>query len=131
MADLLSVIVQMAFQAASRKYIALFFARTQFPVRVHLRVVNQGSLLFILFLSSAAFCVVGQLDVLMFVGDPCYRCWEWLEEVIDRDRLEEGVKVYQGVVHLAAVCSVTAHIKPAECSHVDCVSKFSGKRWQA
>ena len=50
-----SVVVRLAFQGASGKDVAPFFAGVQFPVRVHLGVVNQASLLFLTFLSSAAF----------------------------------------------------------------------------
>ena len=72
MAYLLSVVVQLVFQAASVKDVGPFFAGTQFPVRVHLGVVNQASLLFLIFIFSAAFRVVGWLGALGFVKDPRY-----------------------------------------------------------
>ena len=64
MTYLLPLVVRLAFQGESGKDVAPFFARTQFPVRVHLGVVDQASLLFLLFLSSAALCVVGRLGTL-------------------------------------------------------------------
>ena len=93
-AYLLSVVVRSAFQAVSCKDVTPFVAGTQFPVRIHLGVVDQAILLFLSFLSSTAFRVVGRLGALAFVGDPCYQWWEWLEEVVNNDRSEEGVEVY-------------------------------------
>ena len=117
----------MAFQGASGKDVAPFFAGAQFLVRVHLGVVDQASLLFLTFLSSTAFCVVDRIGALAFVGDPRNQGWEWLEEVINQDRSEKGVEVHQGVVHLVEVCGVAAHLEPAERWCIDCVSKFGGK----
>ena len=94
-------------------------------------VVDQASLPFLTFLSSAAFCVVGQVGALAFVGDARYQGWGWLEEVINQDGSEKGVEVHQGVVHLAAVCGVASHLKPAKSSHVDYVGKFGGKGQRA
>ena len=52
-----------------------------------------------------------------------------MEEVIDQDRLEKSVEVHQGVAHLAAVCRVATHLKPAERLYVNCVSEFGGEGW--
>ena len=70
MAYLLSVVVRSAFHAEPSKDVAPFVSGTQFPVRVHLGVVDQASLLFLVFLSSSTFRVVSRLGALAFVRDP-------------------------------------------------------------
>ena len=60
-ADLLSVVVWLTFQAVPSEDVAQFLAKAQFPDGIDLGVVNQAGLPFFSFLSVVALCVVGNL----------------------------------------------------------------------